>query len=485
MPDTLTPAGKGKTSIFRPAALEQLSVRESVDTPLRVTTLRTWVPLVCLGILVLVGLLWSVFGRIPMAVTGRGVLIRPGKVVNLQAPAAGQLQALYVREGDWVEKGKVVAALDQASLRQQLEQEQAKLLKVRTEYDAIASLQQMRSTLEKSIIELRSQDLTKRVKETQGLADRIRETNVESVKQQRQNIARAIELGREISRIQKDRLEQLQKLRAKSAVGSEELMQAEQNYLQALSREVELQGQQQQLDLRNEQVQDTYLDKMDKVSQLRSQLSELHLQDKKLEQQNLELLTTQKLALLEVQRSIDRLELSLEKQGKITSEHTGRVLELTVGAGQVLTPGLKICTIVEEDQSSPLVCLTYFTGKEGKQILAGMNARIALDSVQRERYGCVIGAVRSVSPFPVSKEAAVNTIGNSELARVLMDKDRQIEVFLEPIPQADTASGYAWTSSKGPNLKLTAGSTATVQVTVESRAPITFVLPFLRQWMGD
>ncbi|NES67365.1 MAG: NHLP bacteriocin system secretion protein, partial [Okeania sp. SIO2D1] len=47
-----------------------------------------------------------------------------------------------------------------------------------------------------------------------------------------------------------------------------------------------------------------------------------------------------------------------------------------------------------------------------------------------------------------------------------------------------TFSGYQWSSSKGPQQKLTAGTTTTTRVRVEERAPITFVLPILREWSG-
>lgn len=33
-------------------------------------------------------------------------------------------------------------------------------------------------------------------------------------------------------------------------------------------------------------------------------------------------------------------------------------------------------------------------------------------------------------------------------------------------------------------MKLTAGTTTALRVTVEERAPITFLLPFLREWSG-
>ena len=79
-----------------------------------------------------------------------------------------------------------------------------------------------------------------------------------------------------------------------------------------------------------------------------------------------------------------------------------------------------------------------------------MRARISPDPVQRERVGSLLGCVTSVTPFPVSQEAAVNSIGNTEVARALTGDDRQMEVLAAMRPDASTQSGYAWTSSRGP-----------------------------------
>jgi HlyD family secretion protein len=59
-----------------------------------------------------------------------------------------------------------------------------------------------------------------------------------------------------------------------------------------------------------------------------------------------------------------------------------------------------------------------------------------------------------------------------------------VEVWVELQVELGNESGYRWSSSKGPDSKLTAGTTASVRVIVEERAPITFLLPFLREWSG-
>ncbi|MEH1814972.1 MAG: hypothetical protein V7K26_08295 [Nostoc sp.] len=83
-----------------------------------------------------------------------------------------------------------------------------------------------------------------------------------------------------------------------------------------------------------------------------------------------------------------------------------------------------------------------------------------------------------------SKEGALSVVGSSEFVEGLMSQGPQILITARLQPDTSTVSRYKWSSSKGPEMKVTSGITTSVQVTVEERAPITFVLPILRSWSG-
>jgi len=59
-----------------------------------------------------------------------------------------------------------------------------------------------------------------------------------------------------------------------------------------------------------------------------------------------------------------------------------------------------------------------------------------------------------------------------------------MQVVADLHPDSTTFSGYKWSSSKGPELNISSGTTTTVRVTIEERAPITFILPILRSSSG-
>ena len=95
-------------SIFRKEALEQLQSPEQLEQLLQVTNRRSWLTLGVFVVGFLGILLWMLFGRIPVAVSGEGVIIAPGQVVPIQATYSGYLEAVDLDPGDEVFAGQVL-----------------------------------------------------------------------------------------------------------------------------------------------------------------------------------------------------------------------------------------------------------------------------------------------------------------------------------------------------------------------------------------
>ena len=166
------------------------------------------------------------------------------------------------------------------------------------------------------------------------------------------------------------------------------------------------------------------------------------------------------------------------------SKYDGRVLEVTVSLGQRVRLGQRLGSVMAEDPNKPLMALTYFDVQDGKRIKQGLVIRITPATVRRERYGSMLGIVESVSPYPVTRDAVASQVGNLEVAASLAGNAPQIEVVAQLTRDPQTISKYAWTSGAGPDLDLTAGTTASARVTIERIAPKDFVLPMLRSWTG-
>ena len=99
--------------IFRAKALERLSSPEQLDLLMQVTSPKGWVALIALCAIVAFIIFWGIFGSLPTKVGGQGILMKTGGVLTVVPLSAGQVQDVQVRVGDIIQKGQVVARVDE------------------------------------------------------------------------------------------------------------------------------------------------------------------------------------------------------------------------------------------------------------------------------------------------------------------------------------------------------------------------------------
>ncbi len=99
------------TSMFRKSALEKLSSPEQLDQLLQVANPKAWVSVLALVLLVMIGLIWSVFGTISTSVSTAGFLLPAAGITQMTAPANGIIRHLYVTPGVKVRAGQVIVRM--------------------------------------------------------------------------------------------------------------------------------------------------------------------------------------------------------------------------------------------------------------------------------------------------------------------------------------------------------------------------------------
>ena len=475
-----------KPSLFRKESLERLSSPERLDQLMQVVSPKSWLPLASLGSLVVVALIWSIFGRIPITVEGRGVLIYPRQVMPLQSKSSGQLLALNVKVGDVIKKGDILATVDQTELRKQLQLARAKLVQLQAQDRNASLLQVQRNNLEKKALQQQRQTLQQGLQAVQELTPILREKGLESIRRDRANLQQRLNAIRGLLPTFKKRWDNRQRLLEEGAVPDDMVLQTRQEYLNGLANINEAESQLKQLDVKEADALRQYLESLNTIKKLQAQLRELDTNEASQAQQNLETSTTRKKEIQEVEREIAKLELQLGDNSQIISQYSGRVLETTVNPGQVVNAGTRLGSIDAEKPSSKLVGITYFPIGDGKKIQPGMTLQMTPQTVKRERFGGILSTVTDVSAFPISKEGAINRVGNAEVVEGLVSQKQEGLMEVEADLKLDTTtfSGYKWSSSTGPQLKISPGTTTVVRVKVDERAPITFVLPILRSTSG-
>jgi HlyD family secretion protein len=434
---------KPSSDLFRPKALERYSSPDNLDQLMRVVAARDWVPLAVIAGLFVAFFVWCIFGSLPTAVTGRGVLLRPRRVVPVQALGGGRLESLSARVGETIRPGELLARVDQSELRRKIDDDRRFLNTL---------LMQGRlktSTLNRQVSLQRQQDALEQ----------------KSLEAQRQSLEHGLNDAIAVDPILKKRLESLVQLRQAGLIAeaSQEYVQGEISYRD-----------------NNAQISDYRA----KLEQINSQLKQLETRFAVMGKENLESSTTRENQILDVRSRIAMSELQLSRSGDIVSQYAGQVSEIFAMVGEVLPAGGRLLSLDIEVPATPPLSLSYFPIMDGKKIQPGMDVQITPDTVQRQRFGGIVGKVTSVSALPVTREGANHTIGNPELVQGMMGEGAFIEVTAQLTTDPSTFSGYRWSSSKGPQLKMSSGLTTMSRVTVERRAPITYLFPILREASG-
>ncbi len=97
--------------VFRKEAIERLSSPEQLDLLMPVTSGRGWIALMGVGLLLLMGILWGVFGSVETTVEGTGLLMRYDGFQWVSAPQAGQVTDVVAAADGAVSEGDRLLSL--------------------------------------------------------------------------------------------------------------------------------------------------------------------------------------------------------------------------------------------------------------------------------------------------------------------------------------------------------------------------------------
>jgi HlyD family secretion protein len=411
--------------IFRKVALERLSSPEQLDQLMQVTNPQGWLALVGLCALLAAALLWGVFGSVPTETTGEGILLRQGGVSDLVAAGAGQVEEVEVKVGDVIEKGQVVAKIHQELLLRQINDNVAKGRDLQAGYDAMK-----RSSEEQERLLLRD------------------------LGQQRTNLDQTIAALEKNVALLRERLDAEKKLLDDGLITHQAYLETEQSLNTAKDQLASSQLEQNGLKLK-------------------------FLEAKQLIDQQLE---TRQNAIHDLESQIREDRAKLAENVSVVSPFSGRVLELLVVRGDVVSPGTPMLSV--EVLSEDLIAVLFVPATEGKRIHPGLKARISPTTVKREEYGFMEGRVVWTSAFPSTSRGMIRLLGNEALVTKMMKEGPplQVNVALDRDPR--TPTGYRWSSSRGPNLKISSGTLTTGSVIVREDRPVSLVIPTAREKMG-
>ncbi len=298
---------------------------------------------------------WAMLSKVDETGTARGRLEPQGKILRLDAPVAGRVVAIKVKEGETVKAGQTLLELDSERVRTELEQTQAKL----------EGLVKRSNTLELVKNNLQT--------EQQAQLDQI---------QQRLNSSQetyAIQ-KRSLTLAQKN-VQRYKKLRQQGVIAQVKLEETENALLeqQRLSAQTQLNIKQARSELKKQQT--TYQRQLDEhQSQIVGMRSEIAQNQSQIKSLNFQL-----------------------SQRELKAPESGTVFQLPIKkAGAVVQLGALVAQIAP--QSSPLVIRAQMPTTESGSLQKGLSVKLKFDAYPFQDYGVVEGKLVDISPTSIEAD---------------------------------------------------------------------------------
>jgi len=409
--------------MFRKAALEKLSTPEKLDQLIQIISLRSWLVLLTIGLAMGTALTWSFTGRIKTKLHAVGVLLG-GEVYNVVSTTNGQLVQLSVDIGDSVRKGQVVAQVQQPELEQQIEEARAALTERKLELQQLLAFGSQGSRLQQQFIEQKQQSLQQQIK-----------ANEKSLGFQRQQLA----IERE--------------LLAKGLITRSQFVNTQQQIEHIQSQ----------------------------IESLKAQLAQTASQKLNVDFDLKQKITLLKQRIAQEQRNLTQLQERYDLNTHIKSLYRGQVVEVLSKTGIIVSQGTPLFKLKSNEVAGKRVRgVLYVSSRDGKKIKSGMQAFVVPATVQPQEYGYMKARVTYVSDFPVTQQGMMVSMNNDRIVQGLLSLGAPFEVHVEFEKDPQAYSGYRWTSARGPDISINAGTSCSGKITVREEAPISLVVPALK-----
>lgn len=183
---------------------------------------------------------------------------------------------------------------------------------------------------------------------------------------------------------------------------------------------------------------------------------------------------------------IDNLKLELEKLKRnlqktdIVATQSGVIKEVVVTNGGVLQAGGEVIKVTSGDvDSKSAIC--YVPVAVGKKVEPGMEVMLYPTTTNKQEHGHMVGTVMSVEKYITSQTELMKTVGDTTLAESFLRSGPIVEVVCSIMEDEKTESGFYWSSKKGKDIQINEGTIFTANIVTEKKAPITMVIPYLKE----
>ena len=171
----------------------------------------------------------------------------------------------------------------------------------------------------------------------------------------------------------------------------------------------------------------------------------------------------------------------LSNGSKVKADADGVVYSTLVSNGNAVGVDTEVARISEKGETTKLQAVYFMSLDSGKNVKTGMKVNIYANTLAKEEYGHMTGTVVSVANYVTSYADMYNRLGDSTLAQMFGQNGSVVEVVCDIKEDGNTVSGFDWTSKKGKTAELSEGTLLTGNIVTESVAPITMLIPKLKE----
>lgn len=411
---------------FRAEALKKLRSPEQLDNAFRLTQPVAWFTLVIIGVILAAAIAWGFSGRLPDQVKGMGVILRKNSsVYSITSPAMGRVKSIAVVTGQHVKVGDLICELALPDLESRRAGSIRMVADLRHQRAQLAQTVAQEVAARRSVLKSRIQALDEKIGADRQRAEYLRKVVAEEVDALRQGY------------VKRDELEATRT----------ELFSVEQS-----------------------------------MSDSRNAIASARTDDMNFEHEETRSLARLDQQILSEQNQLDTLNASIDSQKDVVSPVDGIVNEVSTKVDALVSTSQQLVSI--EKSGSALRLVAYVPLTKGTLVKPGMAVGVSPTSVEANIYGAIRGTVADVSTLAVTKSLVTSTLGESGMAQEMTESGPVIQVDVALATDPSTESGLAWTSSQGPPLHITPGTTATVAITVRQDRPIDLVVPIYETWLA-
>jgi HlyD family secretion protein len=412
--------------LFRPGVADRLTEPDELDRPMRIAGPGGWALTGTLALVIVAVTIWGFAGSIPTHVPATGILgWSGGGVRQVVARAEGQLVEVQVQPGELVTADQPLARLTAPDAQLRVADADRKLETLR------ADRTRMREYYD---------DLM--AKEQRSFED-IRENTRSLIAGGTQQIAANQKI-----------VKALESLLARHYTTSVEVEGARERLFQIQAQQD--QNRQKLIDLQIQQ-----------LAQLRERTESLQTWD---------------LQIVEAEGARAQAQLELDLGQTLRSPIAGRVVEVLQQPGMFV--GANTPVVLVEYGTPTLEATLFLPAGIGKEAAPGMAANVSPDTVERAEYGTLAGTVERVSPYPATPDEVKAILADESLVQATLAHGPVLVAAVALQPDATSPSNYRWSSGRGPDVRLNAGTLATATVTVRAQPPVTLVIPAIRRFLG-